>query len=229
MNTYEIDLKVYLLKDISKESALEKIANLIDLSFLKNEDMKDYHKSIKFKNYVFNSFYPLEKSIYKSKNIYTIKLRVFGNDFNKFFKEALPGLRSDDIQILTAKSTLIDKKHILEIYSITPAVCKFDNGYWKEHETFEIFEKRIKENAIKKYNFFFNTKLDENFDFIKKIDFKNRIPIGTKYKNVTLLGDKLQIELEDNEFAQKLGWIIFSTGLLELGARGFGYVNAKFI
>lgn len=229
MNTYEIDLKVYLLQNILKEHTLEKIANLIDFSFLKNEQMKGYHKSTKFKNYVFNSFYPLEKIIYKSENIYTIKLRVFGDEFNNFFKKMLPGLRSDTIQILTVKSVLINKKHILEIYSITPAVCKFDNGYWKGHENFENFEKRIKENAIKKYNFFFNTKLDENFDFIKKINLKNRIPIGTKYKDITLLGDKLQIEIEDNEYAQKLGWIIFSTGLLELGARGFGYVNAKFI
>lgn len=229
MNVYEIDLKVYLLKDIPKEDTLKEIANIIDLSFLRIQEMKDYHKSAKFKNYVFNSFYPLESSIYKSENIYSIKIRVLGDSLNNYFKEKLPGLRNEAIQVLTAKSNLLRKKHILEIYSITPAICKFDNGYWKEHETFEAFEKRIKENAIKKYNFFYSTKLNEDFDFIKKIDFKNRTPIGTKYKGIILLGDKVQIELEDNEFAQKLGWIIFSTGLLELGARGFGYVNAKFI
>ncbi|MGL5050426.1 MAG: CRISPR-associated endoribonuclease Cas6, partial [Fusobacteriaceae bacterium] len=177
----------------------------------------------------FNSFYPLEEKIYLEGKIYTIKLRILENKMKSFFEENLPGLRSEDIQILTVKTKKIMIKHITEIYSLTPAVCKFENGYWKTNESIENFEKRIKDNAIKKYNFFYSTKLDEDFDFIKKIEFKNRIPIAVNYKNIKFLGDKVQIELEDNEISQKLGYIIYASGLLELGARGFGFVNAKFI
>ena len=229
MNIFQIDLKLYLLKTISKHDTLSKISSLIDLSFIIDESMKDYHKSTKYKNYVFNSFYPIEQESYKEGNIYTVKIRVLGKELNEFFIKTFPGLRSGEIQVLTVKSFLIPKKHILTLHSITPALCKFEKGYWREHESVETFEKRIKENAIKKYNYFFSTKLDENFDFIKKIEFINRTPIGTKYKNIILIGDKVQIELEDNESAQKLGYIIYACGLLELGARGFGYVNGKFI
>ncbi|MGL6120903.1 MAG: CRISPR-associated endoribonuclease Cas6 [Fusobacteriaceae bacterium] len=229
MNIYELEIKMYLLKNIDKENCLEKISTILDSSFLKSETMKNYHKSCEYKGYNFNSFYPLEEKIYLEGKIYTVKLRVLENKMKSFFEENLAGLRSEDIQILTVKTKKVMIKHITEIYSLTPAVCKFENGYWKTSESIEIFEKRIKDNAIKKYNFFYSTKLAEDFDFIKKIEFKNRIPIAVNYKNIKFLGDKVQIELEDNEISQKLGYIIYASGLLELGARGYGFVNAKFI
>lgn len=226
---YEIDILVYLLKDIAKNETLEKISGLIDKSFLKNENMKKYHKKNQYKSYTFNSFYPLEKNFYKEGGLYQVKIRVLGSKLYNYLKSALPGTRTQYLQLLTVKMNKLRKNHIIKLYSITPAICKSDNGYWKSHYGIDEYEKFITKNAIKKYNQFYKENLTENFDFIRKIEFTNRIPIGNKYKNITFLGDKIELEIEDNPIAQNLAWIIYTTGVLEMGARGYGYMNAKYL
>lgn len=228
MKIYELEIKMYLLKNIQPLDSLEKIAYIIDQSLIKDNIMKTFHNSQEYKGYVFNSFYPLE-AIYKEGNIYTVKLRVLGEKLKEYFFKNLPGIRSEEIQVLTVTGREVKKHHILSLYNITPAICKFENGYWKENYGIDVLEKRIKENALKKYKYFIGEELEEDFTFIKKIILKNTIPIGVKYKNIKLLGDKMDIEIDNNLSAQKLAYIIFATGLLELGARGYGYINTKYI
>lgn len=69
---------------------------------------------------------------------------------------------------------VIPKKHIESIYSITPVIAKFEDGYWKGSNTVEDLEKRIRENLIKKYNEFTNSKIDENFELFNMIKFINK-------------------------------------------------------
>ena len=51
---------------------------------------------------------------------------------------------------------------------------KDKNGYWKGNLSLQEYEKRIIENLIKKYNYFMNSKINENFQLYDSISFKNK-------------------------------------------------------
>lgn len=50
---------------------------------------------------------------------------------------------------------------------------------------------RLSINLIKKYNQFYEEKLDETENIFEKIEFRNDVPIKCSYKNINLLGDKV--------------------------------------
>lgn len=228
MNVLELRLKVFLLENIIVKNSLGEIAKLIDKSLLADEEFSKIHTENKFKNYVYNSFYPIEKDgVYKKGSIYTIQIRTIDIKLERYFKTYLAETNTTQIKGLTINSKPIKKQLIEKIYSITPAIAKFDDGYWQKNESVEIYQDRIKINLIKKYNQFFNTKLNEDFDFVNYITFINQKPIANAYKSKSLLGDKLTLYISDNERAQKLAYLSLGTGILEMNARGMGFVNFK--
>jgi len=230
VNVYEITLKVYLLRSINVEEAQQKIAELIDKSLGKNSGFLDLHNKNIFKNYCFNSFYPVDKSgIYKADNIYTVKLRTISKELGQYLNNVLANEYTDCIKGLVTDIRIIPKKHIEKIYSITPLILKNNDGYWKNFLSFEEFEKRIKENLIKKYNLINNEKLDENFDLYTFIEIKNKKPIATSYKGKRILGDKINIVISDDIRAQKLAYMALGTGIGEMNARGQGFVNFRWL
>ena len=50
-------------------------------------------------------------------------------------------------------------------------------GYWKNYMSLEEFEKRFKDNLMKKYKLFVDEDLDENFMIYDCIEFKNQVPV----------------------------------------------------
>ncbi len=230
MNVYEITLKVYLLKEINVEETQQRIAELIDKSLVRNSEFLELHNENIFKNYCFNSFYPIEKSgIYKADNIYTVKLRTINKILAEYLNNVLANEYTNYIKGLVTDIRIIPKKHIEKIYSITPLILKNDDGYWKNSLSFEEFEKRIKENLIKKYNSINNEKLDENFDLYTFIEIKNKKPIATSYKGKRILGDKINIVISDDVRAQELAYMAIGTGIGEMNARGQGFINFRWL
>lgn len=230
MKVFELKLKLYLCKDIKSEDSLKYISELIDKSFLKDKELMEMHKINKYKNYVFNSLYPLETSkIYKAGNIYTCVIRTVDEDLSLHFGRVLVNEYTEHLKALTIEKKIIAKNHISKIYSITPAVAKFSGGYWKTNLTVETFEKRIRENIIKKYNDYFNTKICEDFELFNYIKFNNQKPIATNYKNIRILGDKLTLDIAENSMAQELTYFALGSGILEMNSRGYGFVNYKWL
>lgn len=230
MKVYEMHLKLFLLKNVHFEEARETICKLIDKSLLKDEQMKKFHEKNKYKFYTFNSFYPLEKDkLYKAGNIYTILIRTIDENLVKHFKTYLVNEYTEELKALTIKERVIPKRVIEKIYTISPAVMKCEKGYWKNNITVNQFEKRIKENLIKKYNEFFNTKINEEFQLFNFVKFENKLPIPCNYKNIKFLGDKLTLMIDSSEEAQKLAYLALGAGVAELGARGYGFCNYKWI
>lgn len=226
---YELKLKVFTLKNIDTKNALEKISELIDKSLSKDLGFLNFHKENKFKNYCFNSLYKLEEDkIYKEGNIYSIIIRTVDRELSEYFKENLVNEHTQYLKALTLESKIVTKKHIEKVYSITPIVIKTEKGYWREEISIQEYETRIRENLIKKYNTYFNTKLDENFELFNMVEFNNKKPIATQYKNISLLGDKLTFYIADNEIAQNLAYFSLGVALGEVNARGFGFVNCKY-
>lgn len=230
MKVWELIIKIYTLEDITKEDAAGSISKVIDKSLLHDEKYSKLHEENKYKLYCFNSFYPLEESgLYKKGNIYNVLLRTVDDNLADYFCNELVNEYTEEIKILTITKRVIPKKHIDKIYSICPAVAKFEEGYWKSKYSVDVFEKRLIENLVKKYNQFTNTKIEEDFEFINYIEFINKKPIGVKYKGITLLGDKVSLKIAENSKAQELAYFAIGTGLLEMCSRGWGFVGYRWL
>ena len=78
---------------------------------------------------------------------------------------------------------------------------------------------------IKKYKEITSEDINEDFQLYYQINFKNKVPVSRKYKGIKLLGDMIELEIAENDNAQKLAMLAIGAGLLEMNARGFGFVN----
>ena len=166
----------------------------------------------------------------KTGKVYTIKIRTPDVELASFFSERLIGTKTNVMQAVSMDLKINSfARPVEKIYSLTPVIIKNDNGYWKGHLSLEEYEKRIFENLIKKYNALHEEKMDENFTFSTFFAFVNKKPIAFPYKNVKLLGDKIEIMIEPNDRAQELAKVAITCGIGELNARGAGFVLYKTI
>ena len=81
---------------------------------------------------------------------------------------------------------ILEERQIEMLYALSPVIVKtHEKKYWKEVMDVEQYMEGLKINLIKKFNSFFNTKIDENFELFTSIVIKNKCPIGFKYKGIT--------------------------------------------
>lgn len=231
MTVIEITIKIFLLNDLKQEHALSAIASYIDQVMLRNPDWEILHNENRYKYYTFSSLSPVEPNgVYRKENIYTFRIRTVNRELAQYLAEVLPNWNNALLKGLLSKLRIIPKQHITEVYSLTPVIVKgIDNHYWRDDLTFADFEKRLTVNLIKKYNSFLDTKINENFQLYTLIEITNRIPIGVPYKNIKLLADKIKIVASDNPMAQEIIYMALGTGICELNARGFGFLNYHYI
>jgi len=230
LKVYEINMSLYLLKDVEKEKCPTEISNFIDSEMAKDEELLKLHNENTYKLYNFNFFYPVEKDgVYKAGNIYSIQIRTIDLKLAEFFSNKLVNNFTESIKGLTATVKIIPQKYIDKIYSITPAILKSNEGYWRGKLSLSDFERRVKENLIKKYNLAMGIKIDEDFQLYTNIEFLNQKPVAMNYKGRRLLGDKVQLNISDDKAAQDLAYMALGVGLLEMNARGAGYVNFKWL
>ncbi|WP_317437374.1 CRISPR-associated endoribonuclease Cas6 [Thomasclavelia spiroformis] len=224
-----MDIYELILKDIKINEAQNYLAYFIDSVLVKNKHYARMHEQNIYKYYTFDSLYPLAKNgIYKADNIYTFRIRTIDYKLAEYFSNNLSDNRTNELQGLTSEIKILKQHLIKKIYTLTPVIIKTENGYWKNNLSLNDFEERLKINLIKKYNNLFNCKLDEDFRFYNYLKFKNKVPVSRKYKNITLLGDMLELEIAENDTAQKLAWLAVGVSLGELSARGYGMVNYQF-
>lgn len=230
MQVYEISILVFLKKSINSDDVLSEICSFIDSGMAKIPELLEFHKKNIFKNYCFNAFYPIEQDrIYKSGKLYTFQLRTIDEKLADFFYSSLVNHYNENIKGLTAKIRVIPKKYIEKIYSLTPVILKTDEGYWKGKLSLNEFENRMKINSIKKYNFFMNTKINEDFQLFTSLEFTNNKPIAIKYKSRKILGDKVTLTISSDKIAQELSYMCLGTGMLEINSRGFGFLNYRWL
>ncbi|MBC2578595.1 CRISPR-associated endoribonuclease Cas6 [Peptostreptococcus russellii] len=228
MKVREIKVKVYLLKDISSIDVTSEISKFIDSALGKDERWKKFHEDIGYKMYNFNQFWPIEKDkIYKKGALYVFNIRTVNDELSENVFSNLNNHSTDSIKGIVTESRIIPKKLIEKIYNITPVILKTENGYWKENISLEEFERRIFENLVKKYNDYSKNKIDEDFQLYNSITFLNKKPIKSHYKEISLLGDKLSLEISEDEMAQKIAYFSLGVGIGEMNSRGYGYCNYR--
>lgn len=229
MKVYQIRLKLFTLQDLSLENTQAAIASFIDSALAKDKEMLELHEKNDFKNYCFDGLYPTEPNkLYKAGNIYTLTIRTIDAKLADYFNTYLKNHYDNNLKALTCEIRIIPKKIIEKVYSITPIVIK-EQGYWKGKISLDKFEERIKVNLIKKYNEINNCKIDEDFNLYSVLEFKNKKPIATNYKNIKLLGDKISIQVSEDKMAQELIYMSLGTGLGEINSRGYGFVNFRYL
>ena len=231
MKIYQIRVDLYLLKDISLDMAQKRITAFIDSAIGKDDYLSRIHEENMYKYYCSNLFYPQEQDkIYKQGKIYTVTIRTISPLMAQFFtSDVFINHYSRELKGLKVKPTIIQPKYIEQLYSIMPVVLKNDTGYWRSFMSIDEYTYRIKVNLIKKYNLLFEQELDEDFQLFDALEFINRQPIRCRYKNVNLLGDKLRLYITQDDTAQLIANMALGTGIGEMNARGFGFVNAKYI
>lgn len=228
MKVISIKVKIYLLKDISHVDALSNVAAFVDKALCKNPKWALMHKKNEYKGYTFSSLAPIEKSgIYSKDSLRTFTLRTIDAELAKYLAEELPHTEIIQMKGLKSDVWIIPQKPIEKLYNLTPTVIKCEEGpgYWKGTLPFHQFQNRIKINLVKKYNFFHNAKLDENFELWNGFEITNQKPIAIPFKGIRLLGDKLEIRIADNQIAQDLAYMALATSLGENNARGCGFCN----
>nr|WP_308743045.1 CRISPR-associated endoribonuclease Cas6 [uncultured Anaerocolumna sp.] len=228
---YELISKVYLLNDISLSNMRDKITNLIDETLAKDEYYLSFHRKNTFKNYSYDNFYNVENDgVYREGKIYSFRIRTVDAQLSNYLEKALFTAYTSDMKVLTVTKRTIPKKYLERIFSITPIVIKTEEGYWRTHVSIEEFEKKLRNNLIKNYNTFYNTKINEDFELFTYIEFNNQKPITVPFKNnITLLGDKVTFHVSENEMAQKLTYFAIGVGIGECGSRGCGFIGYQYL
>lgn len=235
---YEFKLKIYAMVDIPRENTYAILANYIDSYLAKQEDFLDFHETNCYKNYTFDQPYKLESDgIYKEGSVYIVRIRTVDKRLAMYFNEGLADHRNREVKGLSARMRVIPKKVIKEIYAITPTIVKFDknkeeekeNAYWRNYMGLERYEERLKNNLMKKYQNLMKEEIETDFDLYTQISFMNQKPISVPYKKIRFIGDKVALQIADNETAQNLAYLAIGTGLGELNSRGFGFVNYRYL
>ena len=230
MKVYQIRMKIFLLEDIAINKIQEKITAFIDSGFKTDDVLLIFHEQISFIFYCYVELYPVEKDrVYKKGRIYTLTIRTVDLELAKYFKLVCVNNYTKEFKGLVAEIRVLPKKMLETVYTLTPMIIKTEKGYWKEAINFTEFEQRLKVNLIKKWNAYHNEKIDENFDLYTMIELKNKKPIAMEYKNIKLLGDKVQIQVADNKRAQDLWYFALGVGLGEMNARGCGFLNYRWL
>ncbi|WHH60987.1 CRISPR-associated endoribonuclease Cas6 [Petroclostridium sp. X23] len=225
MKYYELINTVYLVKDLPYDETNRKIGQFINKALLYDEDLKDWHKVNCYKFYVYNSLYPIESGkIYKAGKTYVFRIRSLSKEFLAKIEKILPVVTDDCIKILSVQQRDIHQRHIIGLRTITPAIATIDGNYWRQrHDVLKLIE-QIQLNLLKKYKSYYGEDLIINNNFIKYIEFDNHTPIALKYKDMTLIGNKFHLIINNDAVSQKLAFIALAAGILEKNSsNGMGF------
>ena len=230
MLVFELPLQICFLIPMPSENVSERIARLLDAALQRTESFwKEMSWRYPFRPYTFDQPYPLEaEHIYCVGKIYTVHIRTISQELAEFFSSVLPFCGSDCLQILGGELRLIPRCFLERVHTLTPVVVKTRHGYWRNQMQVDEYEERLKTNLIRKYNFFHQANLSDNFSLFRNIEFINRKPVRVLQNDIALLGDKVNLTAACNDMAQELLYMALGTGVGENNARGCGFLGYRF-
>lgn len=229
MLVYELPLKICFLTPLPSVCVSEKIGQFISGALRMSENDSLYRKNDRFQSYTFDQPFPLESEhIYQEGKIYTVRIRTISQELAEFFIGRLPLYADGCLQVLGGELKIIPRYLLERVHTLTPVIVKTKQGYWRNQMQEDEFEKRLKANLIRKYNFFQHTQLDGNFCLFRRMEFMNRKPVRVTQKNISLLGDKISLTAAQNETAQEFLYMALGTGVGENNAGGCGFLGYRF-
>lgn len=227
MKVYELKIRTFLLEDIDSSDSLGFISKAIISYLSENEKFLDMHKAKNYKSYCHDNLYPIKK-FYKKNMVYQYRIRSVDVDFVNYILHGFSDYKDKVFKNLTVDVRIIPKSPISKLFTLNPIIIKNDFGYWKDNSTLEEFEKRFTDNLIKKYKFFIDEKIEEG-KFYTSLKFLNEGPITFKFKNIKLLGDKLELEINMDKRSQDLAYFALAVTFSENSAYGAGFLGYKYL
>jgi CRISPR-associated endoribonuclease Cas6 len=199
---------------------------------LLDPELKQLHGEERiFKGYVFSNFYPIEKDgYYKSGKVYVWRLRAVSESLLKKFRITVKKTTSAFIKTLATEIKIAPYRHISELYTINPAILTLeDNQPFLPTCDLLQLSHAIQTNLEKKCRYFTHNPGHVVQPLVRRIQMINRKPVKTRYKHMSMLGNKMKLFVSEDEFSQKLAQMALNTGLLEKNAiLGSGFVVANF-
>lgn len=206
-------------------------------SILKNDAVfSDYHDNTGFKFFNFSNIFPVSDF---EKN--SLKMLIISSPNDNLIKSLFKQLKNKtyfrlkDYRMELLKIELLGTKKCSKFISATPIVLFEDNKNnkyysFKQSSDFNFFFERLKDNAIKKYNAFYDcdfnleSNLFTNFEFGREVSIrltKNNnkfIVIGSLWKNL-----EFSLTSQNKDFYN----FLFENGLGEKNSLGFGFLNCR--
>ena len=78
------------------------------------------------------------------------------------------------------------------------------------------------------WKFFIDENIEEG-EFYTSLKFLNESPIAFKFKNIKLLGDKLELEINMDKRSQDLAYFALGVTFSENSAYGAGFLGYKYL
>lgn len=231
MNIYEMICRIYILRDIPIPLIYGELNKFIDGYLAQNEQFNEFHQRKSLKGYNFDLPIEIEKGmkVYKHDQIYQFRVRTVDKELLSYLMDGLADYRTDAIKGLTRTVKQIPRKQIASVYSLTPVVLKNDKGYWRDCMSFADFERELASSLCHQYEEYTGDKIPENTMFYHQLELKSKCAVGVSYKGITLLGDKLSMQVSDDENAQKVMYFALANGMGTMGARGLGFLGYRFV
>lgn len=240
MKYFELKCVAYIKQNIKLNDSFDILSSYINFSFLQDEELKKSHGEKGFKNYCFGNFYPIEKDkVYKAGKTYEFIIRSLDEEFIYKLQRILrENINNSYLQVLQATKKEIKQFFISELYTVTPTITtvKDENGksiFWTVPKDGDILklQEQLQKNLLKKYENFYNEKLEATQNFIQLFEIKNQKPQSIffnkkvndeKYIKVRLFGNKFKIVPNEDEISQKLAFVALGCGLGEKQSYGAG-------
>lgn len=233
MKVYEITVRIYITKNIKVSDMQGVITHFIDSYLNKGEGFAGFHQEKRPKYYTMDLPYPIEKGIqeYKGDSIYQFRIRTISEELLSYLLSGIAEHSTEEIKGLVRTVKVIPRRHISGVYTLTPVILvdTEGRGYWRDVMSFSEYEEMLKKSIIHQYEVCTGEKIDQECPLYDQIALKNKTAIGIPYKGITLLGDKLSIQVADNETAQRVAYFLLGSGLGSKGSRGFGFLGYKFL
>lgn len=228
MNFYELKITLNLKKDIHCDDLTQKLSIMFNKCMLYDKYLKSIHETNMYKLYTFEGLSPFEKDkIYKKGRFYMTRFRCIDQFIAEAFRKCLKKTKTNEFDVLAVDIDIVEPKKINVLFNVTPAICCIENEPWTDKMNIDVLCKSINDNILKKIKMIQGIDDVLEHNMIKSIKLKNRIPIGCKYKNITLLGNKFEIEVKEDEASQYMAQVTLATGLLEKNSLGYGYCLYK--
>lgn len=230
---YELSNEIIPKVDIDAKVLHMKLSRYINFSMNQTQFLRDLHNEQKIKLYCYDYLYPIERDgIYKKNRVYKFRLRTPVLEIANNFSKAFLMTQNDEFRIITSNKRKMQFRFVKQIYTITPAICTLGDRYWKRGERLSLIEEQIKSNLYSKYEELFDEEINKEINneesFMSFISITNRKDIVMKFKQGNLIANKFDIGINEDEFAQKMAYLIVSTGLLEKNSSmGAGFCNYK--
>ncbi|MFN3527733.1 MAG: CRISPR-associated endoribonuclease Cas6 [Candidatus Altarchaeaceae archaeon] len=206
-------------------------------NLLRDTEFSEMHDKNKFKFFTFSDIFPISDFSVKEK-----KKLIISSPNEKFIEKIYEKIRNlktfklgiHEFEIVNFKKFFMKLKDRWQ--TGTPIVLYEDNRanrYYsvKRNPDLNFFLKRIKENALKKYNAFYNENLNFEEPLFDRLFFKKQTSVHLRKNNneFLILGTLWEFEIDSFKLQNlyKFYNFLMECGLGEKNSLGFGFVNMK--